>query len=362
MKINIGRFLNRERFTLECEIVTPMFLGNARQEAELRAAPFKGLLRYWWRVAEGFGKTPEQLYREESQLFGIAGEGENEGGKSRIAVFVSGSPSHYASGEFPKGASLHHPSVKNSKGKLVPVDSFLYLGYGPIKRGGRLEKEGKGAFKPGGRFKLELTVSGRQAVDMIGRVMALVGHFGAVGSRSRNGWGSFKIVDAGGLPLPSNGWAALTRRWTDYFVRDYPTGFGEDDLGKPLVWRTDPHKDWDSAMNDLARLYLKVRLALPFSGKGPHPAPEDRHVLGYPAGIRHAVADWGNSGRHGSALRLVVRKEPDGHRGYFLHLPHRFSHRMWPDDLERQQRIWRKVHNKLDELGLSRVRPEEVPL
>ena len=45
MKVNITRYYKREQLKLDCEIITPMFLGNANQEAELRAAPFKGLLR-----------------------------------------------------------------------------------------------------------------------------------------------------------------------------------------------------------------------------------------------------------------------------------------------------------------------------
>lgn len=38
--ICISRYYRRERLDLECEIITPMFLGNACQEAELRAVGF----------------------------------------------------------------------------------------------------------------------------------------------------------------------------------------------------------------------------------------------------------------------------------------------------------------------------------
>jgi len=37
---------DREVLELECEIITPMFLGDARQKAVLRPGPFKGLIRY----------------------------------------------------------------------------------------------------------------------------------------------------------------------------------------------------------------------------------------------------------------------------------------------------------------------------
>jgi CRISPR-associated protein Cmr1 len=75
MPVTISRFYKREKLELDCEIITPMFLGNASQEAELRAAPFKGLLRYWWRVAEGaqFADHTE-LLAAENKLFGSPDE------------------------------------------------------------------------------------------------------------------------------------------------------------------------------------------------------------------------------------------------------------------------------------------------
>jgi hypothetical protein len=46
----------------------------------------------------------------------------------------------------------------------------------------------------------------------------------------------------------------------------------------------------------------------------------------------------------------MVRKEDNAFRGYILHLPHRFSDRMWPNEKERQIEIWTKVHHNLDRL------------
>lgn len=103
-------------------------------------------------------------------------------------------------------------------------------------------------------------------------------------------------------------------------------------------------------MNELAEIYLQVRLEHQFQGGGPHSSPQDRHALGYPAGRNHGVKSWGNQGRHGSALRLIVRKEPEGHRGYILHLPHLFSKEMWPNGKDRQIQIWQQVHASLDKL------------
>jgi CRISPR type III-B/RAMP module RAMP protein Cmr1 len=124
MPVTISRFYKREKLELDCEIITPMFLGNASQEAELRAAPFKGLLRYWWRVAEGaqFADHTE-LLAAENKLFGSPDE--EHGGRSLVTVEVNGDLQCFPIGGFPEGnifltpASLHIPSAKELTDKQI---------------------------------------------------------------------------------------------------------------------------------------------------------------------------------------------------------------------------------------------------
>lgn len=354
MTINISRFYKRERWELDCEIITPMFLGNAGQEAELRAAPFKGLLRYWWRVANGWHyATPTELLKAESEIFGSPDE--QSGGKSLVTVEVHGDLNCYGSNSFPRGQIIRHPEVNNR-----PIDRFLYLGYGPITAAGSLKNEGKGAFCPNQRFTL--TLSGPQETfHGLKSTIRCFQHFGAIGGRSRNGWGCFSVS---GDQLPKPEYASLFQEigaeWLSCFNRDYPHRLGRKG-SQLLLWGSkNRHGDWQGAMNELAEIYLQTRLEHQFQGGGPHTSPQNRHVLGYPAGRNHGVRDWGNQGRHGSALRLIVRKEAAGHRGYILHLPHLFSKDMWPEaDKDRQIKIWQKVHSSLDKL-CQRVQLEEA--
>lgn len=352
MKVNIARYYKQERLKLDCEIITPMFLGNSTQEAELRAAPFKGLLRYWWRVAEGdCYNTPESLLTAEDALFGSADA--DSGGKSKIAVEVNGQLKCYASGAFPAGQKIPHPEVKNKHGIIVSIDRFLYLGYGPIIHGGELKKEGRGAFQTGQFFRI--TISGaEQILEDLHDTLHCLQQFGAIGSRSRNGWGSFSL-SSNQLPAVTDLeiFHKLETSWVDCYDRDYPHRLGSDG-NKLLLWRCSNSKnDWQGVMNELAEIYMNIRLDHHFVGGGkdnPHKTPQNRHLLGYPAGMNHSVKGWGNNGRHGSSLRLLVRKEAEGHRGYILHLPHLFSKKMWPGEKERQINIWQSVHKKLDTL------------
>ncbi len=356
MAININRFYGREQWQLDCEIITPMFLGNANQEAELRAAPFKGLLRYWWRVANGWKyATHKELLTAESEIFGSP---DDTGGKSQVTVAVKGNLNCYSVNGFPRGKTIKHPEVKNRANNPVNIDRFLYLGYGPIKRGAELKEEGKGAFYPGQYFTLLLSGS-QQIMDTLRTTVQCIQQFGSIGSRSRNGWGCFSsccnnISQSNGSELFHD----IGTDWKDCFDHDYPHRLGWD-VQKLLLWRCkNKFATWDSVLNDLAEIYLTVRLEHKFHGGGPHRAPQDRHTLGYPTGRNHYLKNF-EIGRHASALRLMVRKESDGYRGYILHLPHLFSKEMWPNGKDRQIEIWKRVHTSLDKL-CQRVELQEA--
>jgi len=362
MKICISRYYHKERLKLECEVITPMFLGNAHQETELRTAAFKGFLRYWWRVMCGFDYSPMDLFATESHIFGVAGDDSHGSGKSLISLKMepirSMKPCKNALNE---QAKVEHPESKKTNYKVGPLGYLAGMGLIHYKKG--LQHS---YFPPDDQFRLILDYPGKVADDIHATIAAWQ-RFGAIGSRNRNGYGCFAIINMADIPeVPIS-----LHDFDSAFERDYPHCLGKSQKG-PLLWQLETSQaTWERCMRDLANVYIKVRTSLPFHEGEPHEAPQDRHILGYPV-TNHCVnkTHWGKINkkgkcsptRHASALRLIVRKEADGYRGYFLHLPHRFSERMWPDDVERQKRIWRKVHEKLDELGLSRVRPEEVPV
>ena len=120
--MDISRFVNHEEKNLELEFVSPAFLGNAYQAAELRSAPFKGMLRYWWRILHGakYGKT---IYDQEAKLFGST-----EGASSvRMSVFPAGDVNinEQDSPFYGKGRIF---SVKGHKLNILD-----YLAYGKYK-------------------------------------------------------------------------------------------------------------------------------------------------------------------------------------------------------------------------------------
>ncbi len=344
MGISLSRFYQKERIELDCEIVTPMFLGNAEQEAELRGAPFKALLRYWWRVAAGRDKTSEQLFAAESKIFGDAGD-ELGKGQVSIAVFPATNDSLRSSKDNFSKSKIRHPEVKGGQ-----TDALGYLaGMGLMHyKKGILHSY----FPAGQKFKLVVDVS-EEGRRQLKKSMSFLAKFGAIGSRSRNGWGCFQTVFAGNSKNLFD-----TIPFENAFSKDYPNTLGHDNKGL-LLWQTgQAATSWERCMRDLAEIYVQTRTFFRFTGGQPHPAQQDRHLLGYPV-TNHSVGKWGKQGRHASALRLLVRKQSDGYRGFILHLPHLFSKTMWPGDVERQKKIWRDVHGRLDEL-MNRATLEEL--
>ncbi len=142
MSFSMARFYKRERLELDCEVVTPMFLGDARQQADWRTAPFKGLIRYWWRIAQHDQKDRNSLAEAESKLFGSAGDQNEEGcGKSMVEVMIRSHSKPEERWEPIKLNGIRHPE----KGTIDPL---LYLaGMGLMEKG--RPNIGSFLFRPG---------------------------------------------------------------------------------------------------------------------------------------------------------------------------------------------------------------------
>jgi CRISPR-associated protein Cmr1 len=181
--------MKRLRVTLET--VTPLFLGGAdpqRGSPELRAASFRGVLRFWWRALWG-GIHPNQpltkLSKHESQVFGDTEQA------SSIIIRLSNPPQNTESWQF----------------RQKPGVDYLFFSL----QGRRNEPDRRG-FSPGQQFKL--TLQTRLGLDKDQEDKAflqacaafwLMVTFGSLGARSRRGAGNLRVVDVEGWPqeLPS---------------------------------------------------------------------------------------------------------------------------------------------------------------
>lgn len=357
---------------IECRVrfVTPAFLGNAEQSGQWRTPPFKALLRQWWRVAyaaeHDFNVNLTVMRQVEGLLFGNAWLSHREGNKEitdhckslvriRLDKWEPGTLKQWAGPD----PTASHPEVTN------PVGSQLYLGYGPLKFQHGTALKSNAAIQVGETANLSFAVPEAHA-SLLRQALTLMHHFGTLGGRSRNGWGSFTLTTnpslAGAIPL---------RPWHEALALDWPHALGSDDTG-PLIWMTRPHNDWKTLMRTLAMVKIGMRAQLMFTlnaanGDRPinrngnqvginHGNPQQRHWLSFPI-TNHPVSPWGGKARLPNSLRFKVRLAPDDPTklvGVVFHVPCLPPSEFHPNR-DAITRTWQAVHALLNEL----TRPAE---
>lgn len=165
--------------------------GAQNTRAELRAASFKGLLRFWFR-------TLRFDCMQEARIFGSTSEFKDSAGQ-------------------PAGQSLVLLNVRElsvqkvsslPKGHEWSGSGLAYLGYGVTKSTG---PNGctpvRECFAPGSTFQLDLTFHPQadpKDIQWVLRSLWAFWHFGGAGSRSRRGYGSIGLehLDVTGLRVP----------------------------------------------------------------------------------------------------------------------------------------------------------------
>ena len=179
----------------ELELTTPAFLAGARQQKEdcdLRSATLRGQLRWWWRTVHAARLSREDLRRLETAIWGDA--------KTGAALSLSiRRVTAFEPQKFDKDRIAKRHRERNSPG-------IRYVAYGMDER-----KQGERCqrwyVEPGARWTL--TLSARrgfipengpfvEAVDILRQgqmALWMLCRYGGVGSKARNGFGSFADVE-----------------------------------------------------------------------------------------------------------------------------------------------------------------------
>ncbi len=176
------------------QIVTPMFIGDAKQLPNdgIRPPSVKGALRFWWR-ALNWGRFRTETSRDESalallhdkeaQLFGIAANGADTG-QGQFMLRISRQPRLNLETQWPQ----------NNTGSG-------YLGFGLMENNQESHRQG---IREGVDFDLELHFKPKSnANDIIAIQDALQvwSLFGGLGSRARRGFGSITLRQLNGQEM-----------------------------------------------------------------------------------------------------------------------------------------------------------------
>lgn len=184
--------------TAHFDIVTPMFLGGADQQAEhIRPASFKGMLRFWWR-AVNWGRLRKKftddaaalraLHEEEARLFGnSANDGKGGQGCFLMSIVMPDKALVIS-----KKGTVHEKFSRN--------DAARYLGYGLMEafssekkstKAGQLNRD---CLNEEQQFTVKFLF--KDGLDeSIKNALIAFGLLGGLGSRTRHGMGSVALKE-----------------------------------------------------------------------------------------------------------------------------------------------------------------------
>jgi len=200
---NIAPNPPRAEFEATLTLVTPAFLAGAKQQKDdcvLRPTTVRGLLRWWWRTLHAGFLTVAELRKLESDLWGNS----KKGGAIQIEIspvtecirreynYRDSDRRFMPERQFQHDHNFERPPARTSQG-------LFYLSYG-MNEGDRSPRH---YAEPLARWKIRLVTRSEssfnaiQILDQAKSALFLLSHFGGVGSKSRNGFGSF--ADATGF-------------------------------------------------------------------------------------------------------------------------------------------------------------------
>lgn len=192
-----------EKITATYRIVTPMFIGDAEQNATgISPASVKGALRFWWR-ALNWGRVLnapdgangdeavalQNLHAQEAALFGGLPEadkdGQSKGGQGKFLLRVVSD-------------TINPPLTANELNnaynlKTAPWHSYL-LGLGLMKYENHANHYQRSAIVSGS-FSVELYCKNTHHLKELETLLLLWGLLGGLGSRQRKGFGSVSITE-----------------------------------------------------------------------------------------------------------------------------------------------------------------------
>ena len=172
---------------------TPLFLGGAKHQAQLRIQSFKGALRFWWRTMQATRfSTVQEMLDEEDRVFGTS--------RSKIAATDEKVGRSMVQLRLINADTGKSNETIRSGQKLWDKDAANYLGYGLIDfLEGTVDSETRtrSCFQKA-EFTIRVHLNDRrlseEQIEGVEEALQLIGLVGGLGSRSRRGFGSLSIV------------------------------------------------------------------------------------------------------------------------------------------------------------------------
>lgn len=296
--MDVSRYVGTEELRFEVEFVTPAFLGGADGNAEIRTAPFKHGIRYWWRVLYGakYAKSGN-LKETEDKIFG------STGGKSSIEIYIPtiGGMSVVRKDSFPNGRMVD----ASHSGKSFKINILDYLAYGKFDyQKGVGNVYNVSHVKPSTKIELFIRIKDIGYASEVKDAIKFFLSYGGIGSRSRNGFGSMDCISS----LEYSHRIAISPDPLDFPCLSSASRFFE---------MKNDAETWEDALSEIGRIYKSARCSL----ERPH-RYERRGFVARPIEVKgERIPDNIKKGRIPKPFYLGVTKRNGKFIGYIFYLP-----------------------------------------
>lgn len=312
------------KLTFHCKTITPMFLAGADgRTPELRAPSIKGTMRFWWRAMNGHFST-KNLHKRESEIFGGTEKGQ---GRSKFSVNVTGDfyPSQE---EFPSQTYW----VKGHKLNILEYLAYGTYEYDKYRHGNVFTRE----YIPSGTSFI-ITLKYRDdniAADIFNSFAYCLQLFGGLGSRCRNGFGSFfiekcyqddeEVTNIYHSPNP-----IFKTMMKNFKIGNLPQFVAFSKYAK--MYKTkESYDSWHEALGIIGKIYRAARLSL----ESLH-CYDKRQYIAAPIIVKKAQKS--ELDRRAKSYFLHISKEKEGFWGNILFLPSTYCDGIEGDPSKRKQ-------------------------
>lgn len=304
--------------TFTCELLTPLFMYGADQQTpELRPSGIKGALRFWWRAIQA-EQDCRILREKEASIFGAADE---KFGRSKLIIEIQGDKLTTGSLKESDFNEVVKRKIQkgNGYGRNAYQSIIRYLGYGPIQF-----RDANSCFLPGSNFLMKLSIQNDAISDEeLVKIVHLMGLFGGLGSRTRNGFGRFITTSNPEQRLTEllkdlSGPDSELPAYTAFSNQITLLGFGSNEY----------HDSWQSAMSKLGEAYLASRVNYHTHQSSTRNGLENEHYYKKRAFIAMPLKRDRNDvmidlERHAKTYFFGIERIKNKKlQGYFLHLPY----------------------------------------
>lgn len=295
---------------LSLTVLTPMFLAGADGvNPDIRPPSIKGVLRFWWRALNAFDNN---MKKNECKIFGAVGE---NGGKSNVVLRIDSSSkidSFVDSCSLPK----HTYKVKGFN-----LNILEYLAYGTYRYANKRNVFTRRYIKNGYSFDIYIRLRDESLFPSLFQALQYFCWFSTLGAKSRNGFGSFKIINANGDLDPEQAKSLCSlpdEKKVAHMISSFsnkPPAYSAFSKGMKL-FKTNSFDSWDKCLAALGFAYRNARLSIE-SGQY-----QKRVYIGAPLVVSNNHIS--KLDRHAKPYFIRVHQEGEAFTGYILYLPSQY--------------------------------------